>query len=128
MVAVQRGMTETLIDQHIQNFIHSDGKLVAQYKRVRNFRETLDFFQTQIELKMEEPLRSNAEVFVGRIRNLASQRHHIMHRLWAAECHRIPGIIPEMPIRTPTPHFFVSRTTSRRKRNRKMAAPTSTGN
>jgi hypothetical protein len=82
MVAVQWGMTETLIEQQIHNFIHTDENLIAEYKKVRNFRETLNFFQTLIELKTEEPLRLNAQVFVGRIRNLASQRHDIMHRLW----------------------------------------------
>jgi hypothetical protein len=82
MVVVQWGMTETLVEQQIHNFIHSDLDLLAEYKKVRNFRETLNFFQTQIETKAAEPLRSNASVFVGRIRNLASQRHDIMHRLW----------------------------------------------
>lgn len=82
MVAVQWGMTETLVEQQILNFIRGDQGLIEQYKKVRSFRAALDFFQTQIQMKAEEPLRSSASIFVGRIRNLASQRHEIMHRLW----------------------------------------------
>jgi hypothetical protein len=82
MVAVQWGMTETLVEQQIHNLIGGDPDLLAEYKKVRNFRDTLRFFQTQIELKAEEPLRFNASVLVGRIRNLSTQRHDIMHRLW----------------------------------------------
>jgi hypothetical protein len=82
MVAVQWGMTEILVEQQIKNFIDGDPDRLEQYERIRSFRATLDFFQTQIELKATEPLRSNATVLVGRIRNLSSQRHDIMHRLW----------------------------------------------
>jgi hypothetical protein len=82
MVAVQWGMTETLIEQHIYNLIGDDPDLLAEYQKIRNFRGTLKFFQTQIELKAQEPLRSNVLALVTRIQNLASQRHDIMHRLW----------------------------------------------
>ncbi|WP_139069815.1 hypothetical protein [Tardiphaga robiniae] len=82
MVAVQWGMLETLIDMEIRNFIEGDDELLSQYKKVRNLRDTLDFFQRQIELKSPEPLRSNAATFVRSIRNTASQRHEVMHRLW----------------------------------------------
>ncbi|WP_441240244.1 hypothetical protein [Tardiphaga sp. 768_D3_N2_1] len=82
MVAVQWGMLETLIDMEIRKFIEGDDELLSQYKKVRNLRDTLDLFQSQIELKSPEPLRSNAAIFVGRIRNVASQRHQVMHRLW----------------------------------------------
>lgn len=82
MVVVQWGMLESLIDKEIRNFIEGDDALLDQYNNLRNLRDTLDLFQRQIELKSQEPLRSNAAFFVGRIRNIASQRNEIMHRLW----------------------------------------------
>src|SRR2546427_12068781 len=75
MVAVQWSMTETLVEQQIQKFIHADPAPLEEYRKLRNFRSTLDFFQAQIELKAQEPLRSHAFTFVERIRNLSSQRH-----------------------------------------------------
>jgi hypothetical protein len=71
-----------LVEQQIHSFINGDLDLVDQYPKVRSFRATLDFFQEQIELKAKEPLKSNASVLIGRIRNLSSQRHEIMHRIW----------------------------------------------
>jgi hypothetical protein len=95
MVAVQWSMTETLVEQQIQNFIRNDPALLEQYKKVRSFRSTLDFFQTQIELKAQEPLRSLAFAFVERIRNLSSQRHEIMHRVWGGGMQEGSGNNPE---------------------------------
>lgn len=82
MVAVQWGMTEWIIDRQIRDYVASNPELMEQYKRVRNFKQTLDFLETLIQAKADEPLKSGATILVSRIRDLASQRHDIMHRLW----------------------------------------------
>jgi hypothetical protein len=82
MVIVQWGMTETLIQNQIQTFIGSGDGLIAEYARVRNFRQTVDFLQTQIELQSEEPFRGSAIELLKRIRNLGAQRDEIVHRTW----------------------------------------------
>jgi hypothetical protein len=82
MVVVQWGMTETIIQNQIQLFIGSEAGLIAEYAKVRNFRQTVDFLQRQIEHQSSEPFRTNALELLKRIRNLSSQRDEIIHRLW----------------------------------------------
>jgi hypothetical protein len=82
MVVVQWGMTETIIEQQIQLLIASDPPLDAEYKNLRNFQQTVDFLQTQIELKIQDPRRSQALALITRIRNLSTQRDEVVHRLW----------------------------------------------
>jgi hypothetical protein len=127
MVAVQWSMTEMLVEQQIHIFINGNPDLLEQYKRIRNFRATLDFFQTRIELKAAEPLRSHASVLVGRIRNLSSQRHTSCIEFGVEECLKILGTTPGIFIQHQMRFSFGKPEINLRKPNHKTALLPSTG-
>jgi hypothetical protein len=82
MVVVQWGMTETLIEQQTRLLVGDDKDALQQYEKLRNARQRIDFFRSQIALKMQDPLRSRAEALVQRIQNLNAKRDNVIHRLW----------------------------------------------
>jgi hypothetical protein len=82
MVVVQWSMTEVLIEQQIRADIQDNAELQTEYSKLRNFQQKMDFWQTQIELRAQEPHRSEAVALLTRIRNLRAQRDEVVHRLW----------------------------------------------
>jgi hypothetical protein len=82
MVVVQWSLTEMAIDQQIRNLIGPDEGLTTEYARHRNFQSKMDFWETQIELKLEEPTRSQHVALARRVRDLNSQRDEVIHRAW----------------------------------------------
>jgi hypothetical protein len=81
MVVVQWGMLEFIIEQQICDAIQGHPDLTAEYKKLRNFKQTVDLLQRLVELKTE-PTRSIALRLVQRIRDLADQRDKVIHKLW----------------------------------------------
>jgi len=82
MVATQWALTEWLLDSETQKFTSGDPELIEKQKALRSLRERLNFFEELVEQNSPEPLRSNAAVFVGRIRDLSARRNDILHRMW----------------------------------------------
>jgi hypothetical protein len=82
MVVVQWSMTEWFIDLSIRNLVGANQRVLDEFKKVRNFQQTLVFWKTQIELKGEEPFRSNTLSLIPRIQALSSQRDEVIHRMW----------------------------------------------
>jgi hypothetical protein len=56
--------------------------LIARSKGSRSFQQRLAFWQTQLELKLQEPVKSQASDFIPRIQAPSSQRDEVVHRLW----------------------------------------------
>ncbi|PDT87474.1 hypothetical protein CO669_25240 [Bradyrhizobium sp. Y36] len=82
MVATQWSMTEWLLEAEIRKLAGANSELIEKHKALRSLRERLDFFENRIQETSQEPLRSRASSFVGRIRNLSSKRNEILHRMW----------------------------------------------
>lgn len=82
MIVVQWSMTETIIEQSTHFLIENDAALGDEYRKLRNFQQRLDFWQTQIELKKTDPVRANALALLPRLKALNSQRDEVVHRMW----------------------------------------------
>jgi hypothetical protein len=82
MVVVQWGMTETIIDQQIANLVGDDAALEIERKNLRNFQQTVDFFERLMKIRAQETTRSQGLNLVQRIKNLSAQRDEVIHRLW----------------------------------------------
>ena len=96
MVVVQWGMLEFIIEQQICDAIQGHPDLTAEYKKLRNFKQTVDLLQRLVELK-NEPTRSIALRLVQRIRDLAD------------ECRKVPGQTQRVT-KQQTPHSFAIET------------------
>jgi len=83
MIVVQWSMLEWFIDMSTHRLMSDDQALMAEYKNLRNFKQSLAFWKTLLELKTAEPFRSHAIAVVPRIQNLSAQRDEVIHRLWA---------------------------------------------
>jgi len=95
MVAVQWGMTETLIDQIIRNLSGENEELLVRYSQTNSMRSVTAFFRELIERALVDPQRLQALALLERTQNLASQRHDIMHRLWGGGIQRGSWSNPE---------------------------------
>jgi len=82
MIVVQWSMTEFIVDQQIRQLMGDDEESVKQYAKRRNFQQRIDFWQSQIELKLQDPLRSEAMTYITRMQNLNAQRDEVIHRAW----------------------------------------------
>jgi hypothetical protein len=82
MVVVQWGMTESIIEQQIANIIGQDEALKTEYKKIRNFKQTVDFFQSLLENNLSGEDRDKAFHLINRIRNLGDKRDKVIHKLW----------------------------------------------
>jgi hypothetical protein len=82
MIVVQWSMTEFLIGQQIRLLLAEDPALSAEHNKLRNFQQRVDFWQTQIETKRQEPIRSQVLALIVRIRSLNTDRDEVVHRLW----------------------------------------------
>jgi len=82
MIVVQWSMTEWSIDVQTRKLISEEKDLLVQYERQRNFQQRLAFWQSLIEDKMPEPLRSQLLALIPIAQALSSQRDEVVHRLW----------------------------------------------
>jgi hypothetical protein len=82
MVMVQWGMTEFLVDLQIHKFMGDNPNLNSKFKRLRNFKQTTEFFQELVDLRLNGVKRQHATSLITRIKNLSSQRDEIVHRMW----------------------------------------------
>jgi hypothetical protein len=82
MVVVQWGMTEFIIEQQIDDLIGNDAALKDEYRKIRNFKQSLDFWQRLAEAKLADPLRPQTASLIKRIKNVRDQRDKIVHKIW----------------------------------------------
>lgn len=82
MIVVQWSMTEWIIDSHLHRLMGGDSVFIEEYKRVRNFQQTLVFWETMLERCGTDPLKSDRNNLIKFIRDLASQRDEVIHRMW----------------------------------------------
>jgi hypothetical protein len=82
MIVVQWSMTETIIEDNARSLITDDQSLLAEYRAIRNFQQRLAFWQTQVELKLQNPIKSQVLNLIPTIQALNSQRDEVVHRLW----------------------------------------------
>jgi hypothetical protein len=82
MIVVQWSALEWLIDTETHRLVGDNQALKEEYKQLRNFQQSLAFWQTQTDLKAREPARSQVLALIPRIQNLSSQRDEVVHRLW----------------------------------------------
>jgi hypothetical protein len=82
MIVVQWSMTETIIANSTRQLIAQDEGLLEKYKALRNFQGRLEFWQAQIEMKMQDPTRAKVLALIPKIQALSSQRDEVVHRLW----------------------------------------------
>jgi hypothetical protein len=82
MIMVQWSMTETIIEDNTRKLIGENDSLLDEYRRQEGFRKRLAFWRTQVELKVEEPIRSQILAIFSTIQALHAQRDEVAHRLW----------------------------------------------
>jgi len=82
MIVVQWSMTETIVDNSIHALIAGDAELMQEFKTSRNFQQKLILWQTLLELKATEPLKTNVAALMPAIQALSSQRDDVVHRCW----------------------------------------------
>ena len=82
MVVVQWSMTEWFIDMSIRNLIGADQGALEEYEKVRNFQQSVAFWKAQLDLRSQDPFRSNVLFLIPRVQALNSQRDEVIHRLW----------------------------------------------
>jgi hypothetical protein len=82
MIVAQWSMTETIIEQNTHFLIGGNDALESEYRQLRSFQQRLDFWQTQIDSKKQDPVRSNALALLPQIKALSAQRDEVVHRLW----------------------------------------------
>jgi hypothetical protein len=82
MIVVQWSMTEWSIDVQTRKLIGDDKAILTEYMKLRNFQQRLEFWKAQIELKCDEPVRSQLLSIIPRAQNLSPQRDEVVHRLW----------------------------------------------
>lgn len=83
MIVVQWSHVESWIEMSTRHLVKDDPDAVSQYDGLRNFKQKVDFWQTQLELKSKDPYRAYMLSLVPRVRELSSQRDYVVHRLWA---------------------------------------------
>lgn len=82
MIVVQWSMTETIVDDSIHALIAGDAKLMEEFRTRRNFQQKLVLWQTLLELRAIEPLRTNVAALMPILQALNSQRDDVVHRCW----------------------------------------------
>jgi hypothetical protein len=82
MVVVQWSMTEWIIDSHIRRLMGDDAAIIEEYERVRSFQQTLVFWEKMIEHHGTDPLKSDRNNLIQFVKDLASQRDEVIHRMW----------------------------------------------
>jgi hypothetical protein len=82
MIVTQWSALEWLIDTDMNSLIANDEALKAEYKKLRNFQQTLAFWQTIVETRAPEPSRSVVLAMIPRIKDLSGQRDVVVHSLW----------------------------------------------
>jgi hypothetical protein len=82
MIVVQWSMTEYFIDMSIRQLMEGDAALLAEYKKIRNFQQTVAFWEILIQSKAPSPYREHLTELIPVIKDLSSQRDQVVHRMW----------------------------------------------
>lgn len=82
MITVQWSATEFFMRNQMQIVARYDAGAKEEFAKQRNFQQRAVFWETQAELKLKDPLRSEILALISRMKNLKAQRDEVVHRSW----------------------------------------------